>query len=72
MLLGHNIGLAGAYYKPTEEDIQIEYEKAVDNLTIDPANRLQKKVDKLEIEKNQFERLVRARQSESKEESNDI
>jgi integrase len=58
MLLGHNIGLAGAYYKPTAEDIQVEYEKAIDLLTIDPANRLRKKVEKLEVEKTQFEQLA--------------
>jgi integrase len=58
MLLGHNIGLAGTYYKPTNEDIQSEYEKAIDALTIDPANRLRKKVEKLEVEKTQIEALA--------------
>jgi chromosome segregation ATPase len=47
MLLGHKIGLASAYYRPTEDEILTEYEKAIDNLTIDPANRLRKKVEKL-------------------------
>jgi hypothetical protein len=57
MLLGHKIGLASAYYKPTEEDMQEEYEKAMDNLTIDPANRLQRKVETLEIEKTRLDRI---------------
>ena len=60
MLLGHNIGLAGTYYKPTEEDIQSEYEKAIDALTIDPANRLRKKVERLEVEASQLQRLQAA------------
>jgi integrase len=55
MLLGHKIGLASAYYKPSEEDILQEYSKGIDSLTIDPANRLRKKVEKLEVEKNQFD-----------------
>lgn len=32
--------------------------KAVDNLTINPENRLKRKVEKLEVEKNQFDRLA--------------
>ena len=60
MLLGHNIGLAGAYYKPTEDEMLDEYMKAVDNLTIDPANRLQRKVEKLEVEASQLQRLQSA------------
>ena len=57
MLLGHKIGLASCYYRPTEEEMYQEYEKAIDNLTIDPANRLQRKVEKLEIEKSQMDRI---------------
>lgn len=58
MLLGHKIGLASAYYKPTEDEILVEYMKAVDNLTINEENRLKRKVEKLEIEKNQFDKLA--------------
>ena len=58
MLLGHKIGLASCYYRPTEEEMYQEYQKAIDNLTIDPANRLQRKVEKLEVEKNQFDSLA--------------
>lgn len=58
MLLGHSIGLAKAYYKPTEGEMLAEYEKAIDALTIDPANRLRKKVEKLEVEKNQYDALA--------------
>ncbi len=34
-----------------------EYEKAIDALTIDPANRLRKKVEKLEVEKTEIQSL---------------
>ena len=57
MLLGHHIGLASSYYRPTEEEIRTEAEKATELLTIDPANRLERKVEKLEVERSQFDAL---------------
>lgn len=57
MLLGHKIGLASAYYKPTQEEMLNEYLKAVNLLTINEENRLRKKVETLTIEKSQFESL---------------
>jgi hypothetical protein len=55
MLLGHGIGLAGAYYKPTEDEMLEEYMKAADNLTINEENRLKKKVEMLTIEKSKVD-----------------
>ena len=57
MLLGHKIGLASSYYRPTEQDMLDEYQKAEDNLTIDPANRLQRKVELLTVEKSRIDRI---------------
>lgn len=37
--------------------LQEEYEKAIDNLTIDPANRLQRTVEILKIEKSRIDTL---------------
>lgn len=34
MLMGHNIGLAESYYRPTEQDLLNDYAKAVPELTI--------------------------------------
>ena len=34
MLMGHNIGLAANYYRPTEEELMDYYAKAVADLTI--------------------------------------
>ena len=58
MLLGHSIGLAGAYYKPTEDEMLVEFMKAADNLTINEENRLRKKVEKLEVEKTEIQALA--------------
>jgi integrase len=57
MLLGHKIGLASCYYRPTEEEMYQEYEKASYNLTINEENRLKKKIEKLEVEKSRIDRL---------------
>lgn len=67
MLLGHKIGLAGVYYKPSEDDFLEEYLKAVNNLTINEENRLKMKVEKLEIEKSEIDNLeFRLKQLEEK------
>lgn len=58
MLLGHKIGLASAYYRPTEKEILEEYIKAVNGLTINEENRLRMKVEKLEVERSQFDLLA--------------
>ena len=60
MLMGHHIGLDDNYFRPQEQEVKIEYEKAIDALTIDPANRLQRKVEKLEVEASQLQRLQAA------------
>ena len=57
MLLGHKIGLASAYYRPTEEEMFAEYQKAVNNLTINEENRLKIEVELLKTEKTNYEKL---------------
>jgi hypothetical protein len=50
MLMGHNIGVSGRYYRPTESEVLEDYLKAVDALTIDPTQRLQKENQELKSE----------------------
>jgi len=58
MLLGHKIGLASAYYKPTEQEMLQEYLKAVGLLTINEENRLKLKLEKsVQIEKSKIDEL---------------
>jgi len=52
LTMGHNIGISASYYKPTEKEILDDYLKAVDLLTVQDENRLQRKMSELEI-KNQ-------------------
>jgi integrase len=59
LLEGHALkGNDPHYVRVTEKRLQEEYFKALDLLTINPENRLRRKVEKLEVEKNQFERLA--------------
>jgi integrase len=58
MLLGHTIGLVSCYYKPSSDDFVIEYQKEINNLTINEEYRLKMKVQKLEIEKSKLEELA--------------
>lgn len=44
LLMGHHVGLEDNYYRPQEQDIANEFLKAIDNLTIDPANRLRREL----------------------------
>jgi integrase len=59
MLLGHKIGLASCYYRPTEEEMYAEYEKAIDNLNINQENRLKRKVQILEMDSSRMDRMER-------------
>jgi integrase len=60
LLLGHSPlkDLKLVYTKMSEDEMLDEYMKALDNLTINPENRLKRKVEKLEVEKTQIEALA--------------
>ena len=55
LLMGHNIGVSGHYYKPTEQEVLQEYVKAIDALTIDPTQRL--KQENAELRKDYLAEL---------------
>jgi integrase len=67
MLLGHSIGLSAAYYRPTESEMLLEYLKVVNNLTIDPSNRLQKQVQELK-EQDDYQKYVIDKKIKEKDE----
>lgn len=56
--MGHDLKLDDAYDRPSFDFIVSEYRKGIDNLTINPENRLLRKVEKLKVEKTQFDRLA--------------
>lgn len=57
LLMGHKIGLRARYLKYSTEDKLNEYLRAVDNLTIDAANRLQKEVDEYKKQEREIASL---------------
>jgi integrase len=58
LLEGHNLkGNDSNYVRVSEKRLQQEYEKAINNLTIDPANRLQRTIQTLQIEKSRIDML---------------
>jgi len=57
-LMGHDTGLENNYFKPTFQDLLDTYLEVSDQLVLNEEFRLREKVQKLEVEKNQFERLA--------------
>ena len=57
MLLGHDTGLDGVYYKPEESEVMQEYVKSIDFLTINNEHRLQKQVVELTQKQDDLEYL---------------
>lgn len=57
MLLGHKIGLTGVYNRPAQREMYAEYQKAEDNLTIDPNQRLRKQLEIANVEKSRLDRI---------------
>jgi integrase len=58
LLMGHKTGLAlKSYVKLTPMQMLEEYLKVVDNLTIDPANRLRREVEHYKVKASQFDSL---------------
>jgi hypothetical protein len=58
LLEGHNLKANDpSYVRTTEKRLQQEFEKAIDNLTIDPANRLQRTIEILKVDKSRIDEL---------------
>ena len=43
--MGHSIGISDSYYRITEDELQKDYLKAIDYLTIDPDKTLLQKIE---------------------------
>jgi integrase len=58
LLEGHNLKANDeCYVKTQEEDLLEQYQKGIDNLTIDPANRLQRTIETLKVDKSRIDML---------------
>ena len=67
LLMGHNIGVSGSYYKPTEKEVLQDYLKAIDLLTISDENKLSKKIKELSDKNNVQEYVINGKLQEKDE-----
>jgi integrase len=72
LLLGHNIGVSGSYYKPTEKEVLQDYLKAVDFLTISDENKLSKKIKELSDQTKIQEYVINGKLQEKEEQINNL
>ena len=72
MLLGHSIGLSGAYYRPSEKEILEEYLKVIDDLTINDENRLSKEVQELKEKNEDKDYVIKGKLQEKDEQINQL
>jgi integrase len=69
LTMGHDIGISGSYYKPTEREILEDYLKAVDLLSINNDKMiLQKQVEELKEKSKDNEYAIRAELQEKDKE----
>jgi hypothetical protein len=68
MLLGHNIGLSGSYYKPTEKQILEDYMNAVEILTINKENIISKQIQQIKQKSQDNEYIIKGKLLEKDEE----
>jgi hypothetical protein len=68
ILMGHDIGLADSYYKPSEQELFEDYLKSVDLLSIyNDKAKLEKQVKELNEKNKDSEYLIKARLQEKDE-----
>jgi hypothetical protein len=75
MLIGHNVGLEGSYYKPTDSELLAEYLKGIDLLTVSEEKKLQGEGAKLKTEIADIDMMKRsyiAMKGESEEKADRI
>ena len=58
IMMDHSLGESQNYHRPTEDELLEDYLNAIDLLTINEENRLKRKVQKLEVEKTEYEALA--------------
>lgn len=68
MLLGHNIGLSGSYYKPTEKQILEDYVNAIEILTINKENILSREIKEIKQSSKENEYTIKGKLLEKDEE----
>lgn len=69
ILMGHDIGLADSYYKPSEQDLMEDYVKSLDLLTIhNDKSKLEKQVKELKEKSKDSDYIIKAKFQEKDDE----
>jgi hypothetical protein len=69
LTMGHDIGISGSYYKPTEQEILEDYLKAVGMLTINhDESTLQKRISELTERSKEENYITKGKLSEREKE----
>jgi hypothetical protein len=72
ILMGHNIGVSRSYYHPKESEVLEDYLKAIDALTIDPKQRLEKENQELKSENTEEIAKLKAQVEKMKQNHSDM
>ena len=71
--LGHDIGLSGSYYKPTEKEVLEDYLKAVNLLIINNTQKvLEKQINELKENSKDNEYIIKAKLHEKDEQIQEL
>jgi|SRR5215207_7306436 len=71
--LGHDIGLSGSYYKPTEKEVLEDYLKAVNLLIINNTQKvLEKQINELKENSKDNEYIIKAKLHEKDEQIHEL
>jgi hypothetical protein len=68
ILMGHDIGLADSYYRPSEQELLTDYLQSIDLLTIhNDRSKLEKQVKELKEKSTDTDSVIKARLQEKDE-----
>jgi hypothetical protein len=72
ILMGHNIGVSGSYYKPTEKEVLIDYLKIMDQLIINDEFRLSQQVQELKKQDDYQKYIIDKKMNEKDQQIKDL
>jgi hypothetical protein len=70
--MGHNIGVSGSYYKPTEKEVLVDYLKIMDQLIINDEFRLSQQVQELKEQNEDKDYVIKGKLQEKEEQINNL
>jgi hypothetical protein len=72
ILMGHSVGISDSYYRITEKELQKDYLKAVDLLTINEEYKLKTQVKELVQKNNEKDHIIKGKMQEKDEEIKEL